>query len=406
MIQGYSHLNAIDMILEWRFYPKIFRIIHDLAIPLHERVYLNCQLLLAKGMYIGDFYLAQSLLLQNKLSEAEKHINRFLTQYPTHSDGLYLLAEIKSRNKEKQVAFMLLQNVLLHNRRGKTWQHLSNLVDNTADFEQFHDLFVKVHPHYAKKALSYDLACHLSNAAIRAQKIEFALDFWRNQYCLLQQAKSSIQAAKAPVSRQYDDKKAEKALYDLKVFFDKKQITFFLISGTLLGCIRESKLLGHDKDIDIGVWENHTVHDLANIIYDSACFHVLPIYSSNILVIRHVNGVTIDIFVHYREANDYWHAGGKSKWHNSPFELTSHSFLNSEYLIPSNYNLYLTENYGDWRTPQLTFDSVLDTPNVEIVSQNEFIIYLYKKVIFALHTGQKSSERYLSVLHEYGEHWN
>lgn len=195
-------------------------------------------------------------------------------------------------------------------------------------------------------------------------------------------------------------------MHDLKVFLDQKQITFFLISGTLLGCIREDKLLEHDKDIDIGVWENHTVHELANIIYDSTYFHVLPIYSPDILVIRHVNGVTIDIFIHYREIGDYWHAGGKSKWHNSPFELTNYPFLNDYYLIPSNYDLYLTENYGDWRTPKVKFDSVLDTPNMEIASQSEFVIYLYKKVIFALHTGQKPSERYLSILREHGEHWN
>lgn len=402
IVQVYKHLNNIDVAWKWRFYPTLFRIIHDLTIPLHERVCKNCQILLNQGVHIGDFYLAQSLLLQNQLDKAEYHITRFLHHYPTHSDGVYLLAEIKRRTQQKQVAFELLKNILTHNKRGKTWQHLSNLVDDSSDFEQFYHLFTQAYPHHNQQALAYDLACHLSNAAVRAQNTQFALSFWRTQY-RLSQGKPKLQAAKPPITRQYNDKKAAKALGDLKDYFDQRHITFFLISGTLLGCIREGKLLKHDKDIDIGVWDNHSVEDLANIIHNSGCFHVLPIYSNDILVIRHVNGVTIDIFIHYRQADDYWHASGKSQWHNSPFELHTYSFLNREYLIPANYDLYLTENYGDWHTPQLSFDSTLDTPNMTITSEPEFLIYLYKKMTFAVHSGKKPSERHLNVLQQNGE---
>lgn len=390
------------MTSKWYIYLCSHRIIRNLAIPAHERVFKKAQALLNRGVLIGDFYLAQSLFLQNKLDEAEHHVSRFLHTHPYHSDSLYLLAEIKTRKNRKEEAFALLKNFLAHSKRGKTWQHLSNLVDNQTDFQHFHDLFVQAYPNYNQRPLNYDLACHLTNAAARAKNTEFVLRFWREQYRLLRQTPVA-KPAKRPVGRRYSDTKAEKALKDLKHYLNQAQISFFLISGTLLGCIREGKLLGHDKDIDIGVWETHSVESLANVIYNSGCFYVLPIYSPDILVIRHVNGVTIDIFIHHREADDYWHAGGKSKWHNSPFELASRSFLNSEYLVPADYDLYLTENYGNWRTPQLSFDSALDTPNMEIVSHDDFLIYLYKKITFALHTGKRPSERYLSVLREHGE---
>lgn len=402
IMQAHQHLMDMPLALKWHTYPYSSRIIRNLAIPLHERVCENAQALLNQGVPIGDFYLAQSLFLQNKLDEAEHHVSRFLQAHPYHSDGLYLLAEIKTRKNRKEEAFTLLKNFLAHSKRGKTWQHLSNLVDNQTDFERFHDLFVQAYPNYNQSPLTYDLACHLTNAAARAKNTEFVLQFWRGQYRLLRQTPAA-KPAKRPAGRRYSDTKAEKALSDLKHHFNQAQISFFLISGTLLGCIREGKLLGHDKDIDIGVWETHSVESLANVIYNSGCFYVLPIYSPDILVIRHVNGVTIDIFIHHREADDYWHAGGKSKWHNSPFELASRSFLNSEYLVPADYDLYLTENYGNWRTPQLSFDSALDTPNMEIVSHDDFLIYLYKKITFALHTGKRPSERYLSVLREHGE---
>lgn len=402
-IQAYRHLNDMPKSLKWHCYLPVCRIIQSLSVPSHDSVRQNAEVLLKQGTSLGDFYLAQSLFLQNNLDDAEYHIKRFLQDAPYHSDGLYLLVQIKKRNQQKQQAFDLLKNFLTHSKRGKTWQYLSDLVDSQSDFERFHELFANAHPHYNQYPLTYDLSCHLSNAASRADNVGFVLNFWRTQYRLLRQNPPK-QTANPPASRRYSDTKAAQALGDLKHCFDQKQVEFFLISGTLLGCIREGKLLGHDKDIDVGVWETHSVQDLAEAVYDSGCFHVLPIYSPHILVVRHVNGVTIDIFIHYREAEDYWHAGGKSKWHNSPFTLTSRPFLNSEYPIPADYDKYLTENYGDWQTPQLTFDSALDTPNMEIISEPEFVIYLYKKIIFALHTGKKPSERYLNVLREHGEH--
>lgn len=403
LVQAHRHLSALPKTLRWRYYPLVYRIIENLALPSHDKVHKQARALLQKGVSLGDFYLAQSLFLQNRLDDAEHPIQRFLKGAPHHSDGLYLLAQIKARQNKKQQAFDLLKNFLAHSKRGKTWQHLSNLVDNQADFERFHELFVRAYPDYNQRPLAYDLSCHLSNAGARAGDNDFVLNFWRTQYHLLCQNPPK-QTANPPASRRYSDTKAAQALGDLKHCFDQKQVEFFLISGTLLGCIREGKLLGHDKDIDVGVWETHPVQDLAEAVYDSGCFHVLPIYSPHILVVRHVNGVTIDIFIHYREAEDYWHAGGKSKWHNSPFQLTPHPFLNREYLIPADYDKYLTENYGDWRTPQLSFDSALDTPNMTIISQHEFLIYLYKKITFALHSGKRPSERYLSVLREHGEH--
>src|SRR5262249_38317701 len=45
------------------------------------------------------------------------------------------------------------------------------------------------------------------------------------------------------------------ALSQLKEELDKLGVEFFLVSGTFLGCEREGSLLGHDKDIDVGVMQ-------------------------------------------------------------------------------------------------------------------------------------------------------
>lgn len=380
----------------------ISKILKNLSLPNHNKVRKDANRLISRGDLSGYFYLALSFFLQNDLDRAERYLQIFSRKYPYNPEMCYLLAQIEILTNRKMDARRRLIGLINHSSRRKTWQHLSNLVDTPEDFEEYKRVFECYYPNYHEESLPYDLICHLSNAAQRGCRSDFALVLWQNQYHIKQNNHSSI-SVPCP-NKGYDDQLAATALCALKQCFDVAKVDFFLISGTLLGCVREGKLLGHDKDIDVGVWDTHTVAELAQALRSSGCFYILPNYSPDILVVRHVNGITIDIFIHHREPNDYWHAGGKSKWHNSPFQLMLHPFLNGEYLIPADCDKYLTENYGDWRTPQLCFDSALDTPNMTIISQHEFLIYLYKKITFALHSGKRPSERYLSVLREHGEH--
>lgn len=360
-------------------YYLIGQILKELRLPNHQAVQKNANRLVLLHDYAGHFYLAQSYFLQNELSLAKTHILKFLEKHPYHPDASYLLAQIQVLLGQKHDAKQLLLELLGRSPRKKTWQILSDVVNVNTDFKEYETLFRRYYPNYQAQKLPYDLICHLSNAAQRGGCDEFALRLWRTQWELHNQ----VQTTDKPVqsTHRYTDESAAIALSAIKQCLDKAAIPFFLISGTLLGCIREGKLLGHDKDIDIGVWEAHTINVLADVIRGSGAFYILPTYSPDILVVRHVNGVTIDIFRHYREPDDYWHAGGKCCWHNSPFELAHHHFLGDEYLIPKDYETYLTENYGDdWRVPKIDFDSALDTPNMKILSRQKMLIYFYKKL--------------------------
>lgn len=356
------------------------RILRDLRQPNHKIIQKNAKKLIRSGDDSGYFYLAESCFLQNDLESSKRHISAFLEKYPHHADASYLLAQVEVLLGQKSQAKQRMLELIEHSPRKKTWQVLSNLVDTAAEFDEYEKVFRQHYPHYDNEKLSYDLICHLSNAAQRGSRDDFALRLWKRQYQLLKNH-SSTKSRDVNPTKKYTDASAAMALRAIKQCFDEAKIPFFLISGTLLGCIREGKLLGHDKDIDIGVWGEHAITDLMSVIRDSGCFYVLPSYSQDILVVRHTNGVTIDVFRHYREPDDYWHAGGKSSWHNSPFELMPYHFLGENYLIPKDYDLYLTENYGDdWRIPKIDFDSALDTPNMRVVSNEKMLIYLYKRL--------------------------
>ena len=330
-------------------------------------------------------FLAKSLFLRNQLDQAVKTLQSFFLHYLHHPDACYLYAEILSLQQKKHNAWETLEMLLNYSKRRKTWQVLSNLVDNEKDFEQYISLFQRYFPLEKNGVpinhLSYDLISHFANAAQRGGKIKFALLLWQNHYqnCLKYGFDSSKHSASS-TSKKYTDKLASRALSDLKTCLDTANITFFLISGTLLGCIREGKMLQHDKDIDIGIWQDQKVRELIETIRCSGYFYILPSSNDDILVVRHVNGVTIDIFSHYDEKGNYFHAGGKCRWRNTPFTLAPHKFLDDQYLIPENYSLYLTENYGNWEIPNKEFDSALDTPNMEVTNIDKMLIYLYKRL--------------------------
>ncbi len=173
---------------------------------------------------------------------------------------------------------------------------------------------------------------------------------------------------------------ARTALLTLKREMAEVGEEFFLISGTLLGCVREKKILGHDKDIDVGVSSTVNFEKLAAHFATAGRFVVMLNIPGRKLRVRHYNGVMIDIFVHFEREGRMHHLGHRTGWWNSPFELTDIEFLGETFRAPRDTTRYLTENYGDWRTPKTAFDTFLDTPNMYVTDPVDMIWYYYKRL--------------------------
>lgn len=182
---------------------------------------------------------------------------------------------------------------------------------------------------------------------------------------------------------------ARRALADLKADLSKAGIRFFLISGTLLGCIREGSILGHDKDIDVGVMQEVGFDQVRGALSGTGRFVLLPVITEKILRVKHSNGVMIDIFFHWEEDGKMFHEGQKTKWWNTPFGLSEVEFLGERFLVPSDPDRYLTENYGDWRTPVTEFETFCDTPNMIISDHNEMLWYYYRMLFDYYYSGSQ-----------------
>lgn len=332
---------------------------------------------------VGLFYLAHSQFLNGRYDECLSSLNAFLAGNPHHPDGCYLLAQVftceayQDRN-DRALAWRTLEELAKHSRRPKTWLVMANLVQNSDDFQRLHTAWLSAKKAGLTPAFNADINNYLSIGALRAGEYGIARQIWRDTIAQMESAPSPPKKAKKH-SPAFTPRHGAVALRDVTRALSRHDIQSFLVSGTLLGCIREGQLLGHDKDIDIGVWEDAPRHKLLKAVATCGKFYIQPSRAPETIRLKHVNGTAIDVFYHYREDNKIWHGGVKARWYNSRFSLTERKFLGGRYLIPKDYERYLVENYGqDWRVPKPVFDCVYDTPNAVIINDDEMAVHDYR----------------------------
>ncbi len=173
---------------------------------------------------------------------------------------------------------------------------------------------------------------------------------------------------------------AEKMLAKVCSFLDHHNVKYTLEGGTLLGIIRENRLLPWDNDMDLTIREEDASVLLKNlwklklsglrIRVKKFKKNVGPFAIDELRIVKVRNfkylffrgDVMIDIFVKRRIEDKYfWTVGIKKPvLKSSPAEfyenLTRYTFKNQEYSVPVDYDGYLTYRYGDWHTPVKTWN--------------------------------------------------
>ncbi|HHQ4691769.1 TPA: tetratricopeptide repeat protein [Aeromonas veronii] len=333
---------------------------------------------LSKQPIVSSYYMAHAYYLYGDYERARLHLARVLDESPYHADATYLLCSINEIEGDKAAAWETIIRLAQKSRRLKTWLIMSNLVNEECDFTLLLNEWNRALSLNRVERYHLDVNGYIATGALRAGLYECAVSLWED---LLEHIKNGHTVSRnKPSPPNFSRVRAERALLDLKKILDKNNIEFFLVSGTLLGCVREGRILSHDKDADIGVWDDTNKDILMSVFRTSGLFYVQASRSEHVIRVKHVNGTAIDVFVHYREPDNYWHGGVKLKWSNTPFKLVKYPFLGSFFNIPENFDLYLKENYGDWKTPQKTFDSSTDTTNATIINKSESIVSLYRKL--------------------------
>ena len=201
---------------------------------------------------------------------------------------------------------------------------------------------------------------------------------------------------KAPRAGDFPVAQAASALADFADLYPNTVLPWYVISGTFLGLIREDGFLPHDYDIDLGIHAEaadmpamiqaaqadprFTVTDVADQITQTRHAQItLPI----LFKLVHRDGVHIDVFLHYAQDGLRWHGSSVHRWDNTAFDLAAYTLAGTAVFGPADADRYLTENYGDWRTPVTDFNPSFGTPNLRVVQNLPSLVLCLKRYALA-----------------------
>lgn len=178
-------------------------------------------------------------------------------------------------------------------------------------------------------------------------------------------------------------RKALKCLKEITNILEKADVRYCLDGGTLLGVIREQRLLPWDDDIDLFA-SSEDAQKLEKLKWAFVLrgYKVImarmnedygPMKKGDLRIFKlktrkwgflrnKEQKLLVDIIVKYPDENDYYWSIGVTDVVNKkiarPFydQMDSVQFDGKIYPIPSNVEEYLTRRYGDWREPVYEWD--------------------------------------------------
>jgi lipopolysaccharide cholinephosphotransferase len=178
---------------------------------------------------------------------------------------------------------------------------------------------------------------------------------------------------------------AMRMLLRVTAVLDHYQLHYSLDAGTLLGIVREDRLLPWDNDMDIAVprtelpklkaimprlWllgyrlrlKPHVREDFPMKLNEP---RILKVRNRKYVLGR--GPIILDMFIKTKVGDDYvWAEGGPNRYakKSAPAhyldDLARISFAGKTFPIPADADGYLTHRYGDWRTPKPQWDFCKD----------------------------------------------
>lgn len=319
------------------------------------------------------------------------------------------------KNKNRKSSYRKFIWLLRH-----SWLNFTMIEDEFYIFSEDLNLEeIEYFENYLNKIkLKIDEKAYLTNLQILlARKIHLSIETNQNQQFLLEEHpayqdiinfeknKKILLDLPIEVEQKYNNIKkssvefskidAIEALKDFERLFPIDIYNWYIISGTFLGYYRENGFLSHDYDMDFGInYDEINFEEFINIINNMTKFTLKKIDYGEIVSridnkliiekkpflvkILHDTGIDIDIFIHYIDGKNRWHASNFQTWNNTEFGLKEGIFEGVNIKYPDNEERYLTENYGDWKTPKKEFNCTIGTPNLSI-TKNYFAQALFLK---------------------------
>ena len=171
-------------------------------------------------------------------------------------------------------------------------------------------------------------------------------------------------------------KNGVKTIHHIQALLEKTGLPFFFDMGTLLGIVREGRLLGHDLDIDVAVYASgfDSVKHVEEILVSNGCLHKYRYEVADIGVVEDsffIDGIKFDVNYYRRDGEDdvcYLCYSHPEKTYE-PFlmdtvelrcrhidQLVKTSFGGVMINVPDKAEGYLAQRYGaNWRIPDKNY---------------------------------------------------
>lgn len=181
------------------------------------------------------------------------------------------------------------------------------------------------------------------------------------------------------------EEKAIKLLFDVKNIFDELSLNYWIEGGTLLGAVRDKKLIPWDHDIDMGTI-NKSDKDIQKLIqklkknfyvsvkgfkeiegvWNLGKYRVLKVYPRKNIFFK--DKLCIDIFIYYKDKDFYKYV----VWNKNAIHKKEHlenldkiEFYGKNINVPFNYEKFLETKYGsNWKIPNKEWNVALDDGSV------------------------------------------
>lgn len=225
---------------------------------------------------------------------------------------------------------------------------------------------------------------------------------------------AAAEVAIPPKKPSFDVQAANESLKTVNRLLRARGLQPFLMSGVLLGYLREGQILPHDKDLDLGLIGWQSQFEVAQALLASGQYQVswrrlrgAQTFLFDVVDLKY--GVAIDFFFYHPQGDHFLHGidykyGFTQNLRFSPFALKEVDFLGERFWIPDNADQNLTENYGDWRTPQSSYVVTVESPALVDKGSDKHRFILLIELMRSVQTFQsvKRVQRILTAAHDMG----
>lgn len=166
----------------------------------------------------------------------------------------------------------------------------------------------------------------------------------------------------------------------------------FLAYGTLLGYAREGDLLPHDGDVDIGLFADETSPTIVLKTLKAGGFKPMKTTSASepdLVKARHRSGANLDVIFFSRNQPEMFitrrnRYGETILRRRTPFDLIDTEFLGFRVAIPNPPEVFLIEQYGDWKTPISGFYHPFLSPQIPTDMNQPVIQFIARYTLLGL----------------------